>query len=156
AVLTDGNIKAPILIVITDRAPPLFAIDFEATLLSINGHQVAVAIATKEEAAPCVAAAVVGVDRKEILSQQHIFTAVAIEISHGDPEGRRKLGLLWQRHRFEMVSAIEENHGLKSIGFQVGHFGERLAVNIKDTRSTVRLETRPFLAEEWERRADGL
>src|SRR5215471_15522127 len=47
AILTDGNVNAPVLVIVADRTAALLAINFDSTVL--NGGEIAPAIASKEQ-----------------------------------------------------------------------------------------------------------
>src|SRR5436305_15196236 len=67
-----------------------------------------VAIAKEHEASARIEARRVERGRREVLREEQVLMAVAVEVGHDNPEGRRKLCLVRQRVCFEMISAIEE------------------------------------------------
>ena len=47
---------------------------------------------------------------EEVLAQEQIFVAVAVEVGHSHSEDGSELSFFGQRTRFELMSAVEEDH----------------------------------------------
>ena len=106
----EASIDAAIVIKISGSGGALFAINQQTGLIAGNGVKLAIAFAAQEQAASGIEPGEFGLSGEEVLAQENVFSAVAIEIGHGDCECGRELGVVREFERFEMVGAIEEEH----------------------------------------------
>ncbi len=132
-VLRDGQIDPAIPIKIRRRAPALLAVDFYPGFLASNGAETAFSISQQKQTSPAIVAGRFGVDVEEILRKKNVFVAIAVEIRHGQSESRRELSFDGQRDRFEMVAAIEKEHGIEGSRFEGATLGKSFAQQLFDT-----------------------
>jgi hypothetical protein len=74
-------------------------------------------VAGEQEAQSGVVAGSLGIDPEEILRQEEILMAVAVEVGGSETEGRCPLGLGGHGPDFEAVASIEEDGGGVPPGF---------------------------------------
>src|SRR4051812_20220745 len=111
AVFGHGQIDTAIVIVISQRAAPLLAINHHAAFPAGDCRETAAAVAAQPESAPGIAAGRFGIRGKEVLTQENVLVTVAVKISDRDAKGWSELGVCGKGPCFEMISPVQEDHG---------------------------------------------
>jgi hypothetical protein len=94
-------------------------------------------IAAEQESTATVIAGRFGIDCEEVLSEEKVFMAIAIEISDGEAKDGSELGFEGEWGGLESISAIEEEHGIEGGGFESKERGNAGIENLMDTGLTV-------------------
>ena len=110
-------------------------------------------ITAQQQTSPRITPCVVWIHRKKILTQEHIFISVAVQIGHTDAQSRRKLGFFRQRHCFKMIPAIEEDHRFQRVRLERFHSTQLVAINLLHARPAISFKARPFFRQERNGRA---
>ena len=108
AVLADGEIETSIAVVIAECGSALLAVDGDPALGGGEGSESAVSIASQAEAAAAVVARNLRLVRKEILAEEQVEIAIAIDVADADRKGRRHLRFDGKWPGLEVIAPIEE------------------------------------------------
>ena len=126
----NGEIDTAIVVEVGGGGGALFAIDAQTGLIGGNGIKLAVAFAAQEQAASGIESREFGLRGEKVLTQENVFSAVAVEIGNSDGEGGCELSVAREFDGFEMIGAIEEEHGgergypeLVRVGFLIAEDG---------------------------------
>ncbi len=136
-VLADGKVISSVAVEVAQGASALLALDANPAFVTGHRTKCSAAIAEKQQSASGIVARGLGLDAEEVLADDGVFVAVAVEVADGDSEGGRELGLVRQGARLEMVAAVEEEGGFEPIDFPVSCGGGGVSEDVVDAGSGV-------------------
>ena len=108
-ILRHGEIGPPIPVVVREGRAALIAVHHDPGDLAGHGLERAIALAAQQQSATGIVAGGPGLRREEVLREEHVLMAVAVEV--GDPcvERGRELRFDGERNGLETPPAIKED-----------------------------------------------
>ena len=122
AVLRHHEIEPAVGIVVGVCRTALIAVHGDPGAPVAQWQQSTRAVAQHQEAEPRIRARKTHHCLRKILSEKNVLVPVAIEICNVDRKSRCELRIARQRHRVEMVAAVEKRHVVKCDGAEPGRF----------------------------------
>ena len=110
SILRDREVWTSIVVEVSHGCTSLLSVDRNPRFY---GFKSSMPIALEHNTTSTVVARGFQSNTEEVLTQEHILVSVRVEVSHRDAEGRRALRLERESHHIEMVSAIEQAHGVE-------------------------------------------
>src|SRR5439155_1248415 len=113
-VLRHHQIDSSVSVVVAERRPALFSVNLDPGLLPRYRTQSPRPVPQQQQATARIQPRNLRLRGKKILAEENALVTVAIKIRNVDTERRGELRLGRQRHRVEMVAAIQKQHRSQS------------------------------------------
>src|SRR5437867_11083699 len=88
SILPDSEVESSVVVVVTKRHAPTLTIDFQPALISGNRDEVPASVAFQPESASGVVTGRRGRNAEEVLADENVLVAIAIQIADGNAENR--------------------------------------------------------------------
>jgi hypothetical protein len=105
----DEEVRSPVVIEVGNCDTALLSRDPDAALGRRNGAEPTVTVARQHETDAGIEAGRLGFGGKEVLCEEDVLMAVAVEVGDTDSEDRRELGFTGKGERLESVATGEQH-----------------------------------------------
>ena len=105
-VLRHNQIDSPIMVIIRNRAPALFAVNFDPAFLAGNGGEASLAVTFEPKTSSAVVGRITGFSGKEVLAKENVLVTVAVHVRNTNSESRGHLRFNRENMSLEMVASI--------------------------------------------------